>query len=1581
MKRISFFLLPSLFALPALAFFLGVTSIEAANTNADYSGVSPFVAAAVTPNVLMMLDNSGSMGYRAVCDDTPNAAAPYTACPTSPLMYPVGTPAGAPYIETVSFPGLFDSMSCYSYDQASTRFVATTTKAVVNTACGSADWDGNFLNWGTYRRHDALKKALIGGQCVAVRLTDASCPSSGSPSLITMKGEDGVLGTCCANASTAPITKGAGVNNANGRVPTAIQGLVSSASLVLNLRGFGTLPSGGFCVGRSNVAPPGTSAATCGIASSPTTPTNGEFLIHLVVGTEPTGVLQELGNNARFGLLEFRLSGDGGKVLVPIGSNQATPYNLSTVTTYTSNKAAMVAGVEQSLPATGTPLAETLYTGIRYIAQLPQPYTTTSYLYPIAFSSSGGPAFQPGSSQQGSLGPSEQGVLAAGETCPAGYIANACGRDPYFFGSSPAPGWASASMQVPCCKTFIMFLTDGEANIDDNIPAALQDYAHPAHGPHCTGNYTGPPASNPTSAQYLGATGCFNSNTNLIPPNVLMQKHKVDYTTLGVADINHTVDDVAYWGHINDLRQAIIPGTGEAGHDLPGFQNVTIYPVFAFGNINGRELLMQTAKQGGFEDQNGNNLPDLQSEWDKVNNDTGLLAPDGIPDTYFESQNANDIRAKLLSALTSLLQKSASGTSVSVLASSSTGEGAMYQAYFFPNTFNTIGTTTTEILWTGYTQGLFIDFYGNLREDFSAPGCTGPPDGKLVLSHDCIIKLRVDTSTGNVLVDRYKDDNGDGVADSTTPYQTVTLHDIQPIWEAGRRLALTDPDVTCPANTGGVTCRRILTWLDISNGGGIGPSVEEYNEFAPARVGYICPYLGGALALDCNSSDATNKTNALNEATNIINFVRGFQVSGLRDRQLNVLNDSGAAVTKVWKLGDIMNSTPVVVAAPRERYDVVYGDTGYSAFFRRYKDRRQVAYAGANDGMLHAFNAGFFTSGDDVSTTGVKEQVRFTTVPVQTGTSTTCAGLPCDASVTQYSYRINNPKLGAELWAFIPQDLLPQLRWLTMPAYDHMYYVDLTPKVTDVRIFAADADHPGGWGTILIGGFSLGGSCTNCTQGKSGPRTVNADFNYNGTTTDTGNATSGSDTRVFLSSYFVLDVTNPEKDPVLLWVFRDKDLGLTTAAPAVLRVNPLTDTSTSSANEKWYVVFGTGPTHIDGSSGQTAKMFVVDLKAGPVYTAINQTSGTVSGATCSLASPCIAANTGSSSDEVRVFSTGQTGSSMGNAITVDYQLDYRVDTVYAGTISCNGGTPSPCNGSNPIWRGAMYRLTTNGGDPNPDTWGLSGAPTKLISTFAYTTSQATTCANASPCYVGPVISTPAAALDDAQNLWIYFGTGRFYSNNDKTTTDRQHLFGVKDCIISGTCSDQNVERNALVNVSSIVVCTICSGANQVTGLAGITQFDGDPSTSLVGSITTRDGWFTTLPTSGERNFSGPQLLAGNVFSTTFVPTQDICASTGEGNLYALYYKTGTAYKDSVIGTTPSGSETLVNRSIDLGAGVPSQMAMQIGAQGSGAAGTSSGSGSIGRVTGFIQSSSGVLGQLAIKPSLSPWSRILAWRDM
>jgi type IV pilus assembly protein PilY1 len=717
---------------------------------------------------------------------------------------------------------------------------------------------------------------------------------------------------------------------------------------------------------------------------------------------------------------------------------------------------------------------------------------------------------------------------------------------------------------------------------------------------------------------------------------------------------------------------------------------------------------------------------------------------------------------------------------------------------------------------------------------------------------------------------------------------------------------------------------------------------------------------------------AADQTASRNAATNIINFIRGRQVANLRDRQLALKDDTGAQTIQVWKLGDIISSTPVVVGTPKERYDIIYGDTTYSAFVQRYKDRRQVSYVGANDGMLHAFNAGFYTVGDDTSTVGVLEQVRFTTTPKQPGTSTNCGSLPCDASVATYAYRSNSPKLGAELWAFIPQDLLPHLQWLTDPQYAHVYYVDLKPKVTDVRIFTNDADHPGGWGTILIGGFRMGGSCGSCLS-EGLPFTVAADFTGSG----------APQYRAFLSSYFVLDITNPEKDPVLLWTFRDSNLGLTTSAPAVVRVNPALDAKTSSTNEKWFVVLGTGPTGYQGVSSQSAKFFVIDLKLGPVYSAVNQTSGTLNGHFCSITQPCIFAGG-------QIFDTGQQFAFMGDVATLDLDLDYKVDVIYAGTVICNGAVSSMnCNGSAPTWKGVMYRLTTNGGNTDPLTWGGAGypnlVPTPLVSTFAYTSLQPTTCSNASPCKVGPITSAPGMTTDTHNNLWIFFGTGRFYSTLDGNNSDIQHLFGVKDSFMTLGSPVQTTERSNLYNVSSVAICTSCGSSPNVISYNGGTSYTAGFETganNLVGNIQSADGWFMALPTAGERNLSAATILGGSVYVTTFVPSADICVGSGTGYLYGLYYLTGTSNTSSALGITTGPTYATANRSITLGGGLPSNLAVQLGGQGTGGGGTTSSTGCVGRATGFVQTSSGVLQQVCSPASLGQlWSRMLTWRDL
>ena len=69
---------------------------------------------------------------------------------------------------------------------------------------------------------------------------------------------------------------------------------------------------------------------------------------------------------------------------------------------------------------------------------------------------------------------------------------------------------------------------------------------------------------------------------------------------------------------------------------------------------------------------------------------------------------------------------------------------------------------------------------------------------------------------------------------------------------------------------------------------------------------------------------------------NLINFIRGDEVTGLRTRMLEVPVGSGNY--KVWRLGDPIHSTPTIVGAPKARYDLSYGDSAYNAFYQQGLD-------------------------------------------------------------------------------------------------------------------------------------------------------------------------------------------------------------------------------------------------------------------------------------------------------------------------------------------------------------------------------------------------------------------------------------------------------------------------------------------------------------------------------------------------------------------------------------------------------------------------------------------------------------------
>jgi len=1011
---------------------------------------------------------------------------------------------------------------------------------------------------------------------------------------------------------------------------------------------------------------------------------------------------------------------------------------------------------------------------------------------------------------------------------------------------------ASMNQMVRCAKCFVLMISPGIGVKDGNAPDLQAPFGDLFAGPDNIG---------PTTI--IGSAG-------------------------------GRLDNVAYYGRQNDLRS-----------DLTGTQNVRFYAVNAMGGATGATLLASASKYGGFEDRNGDNAVDLSGsqtctypagsnldpgtggpyysspEWD-VDGPGGV--PDCVPDTFFDASDGGDLEAKINVAIGAILKKAASGTSISVLASSSTGEGALFQAFFYPSTFEGLN----EIKWTGYVQGLFVDPFGNLREDRGGSG--GAADGKLVYSDDNIVVTRTDPASGEVVVDRYYDVSpADGLADSTTPYETVSLREMQGLWEAGKKLALRDIS-SAP--------RNLITWVDLDNDGVVDSG--EQMAFSTANASTLSPYLRAG-----SSGTFT--------ASNIINFIHGTQVSGMRNREVTV---NGAL--HVWKLGDVVNSTPTIVGAPKDRYDILYGDAGYRNFVRRWANRRQMAYVGANDGLLHAFNVGHYHRGDDSSTPSVVEHGWYTTNPADNSSGT---------------------GLGEEVWGFVPYHLLPQLRWYAQTDYTHVSYVDLKPKVTDVHIFtqepacgssmtptptAAGCIHPDGWGTILIAGLRFGGSCGSCgavSGGNNGGPALQvvADFNGNGVTTDV------NDTRYFYSAYVVLDITDPDAPPSVLGVYSSPDLGLTTSYPTVARMNLSTDGNTTHTNSKWFMVFGSGVHGYDGRAAASAKMITVELEA-------------------SLGM----------APTVTKMPVGSWASFMGDPITVDRDLDFRSDAVYVGR------TIDPASSGIGYWTGKMYRLTMGACSAAPcstSTWGIaSGAsrtPTEMLDTFNMTAGWT---------YLGPVTSSPTVTLDDTGQVWVYFGTGRFLSIGDKSDTSAQYLLGLKDSVLRpGGCSQTAVwscwEDN-LLDVSNVQICVTCAaGSNQVNGIAGATTFP-----ALISLITGMDGWVTSLPASGERSIVPPTIVAGAVLFPTFIPTTDICVATGNSNLYALFYKTGGAYSEPIIGVDAAGHS---KRSTSLGEGLASSVAIQIGAAPTG-------------VAGFYQTSISTVGKITPKTPLSAWSEYISW---
>ncbi len=252
-------------------------------------------------------------------------------------------------------------------------------------------------------------------------------------------------------------------------------------------------------------------------------------------------------------------------------------------------------------------------------------------------------------------------------------------------------------------------------------------------------------------------------------------------------------------------------------------------------------------------------------------------------------------------------------------------------------------------------------------------------------------------------------------------------------------------------------------------------------------------------------------------------------------------------------LGDIVHSAPVYVGTPRaiqrdaEPYPTASASL-YSQFVDDSRTRQAAVYVAANDGMLHAFNAG---------------------IP---GT---------------------NLGDGAELFAFVPNKIIDssqrfqnELDQLSSLVYSHKFFVDLTPTIEDVFMPARRGLTTKTWNTLLVGGLGGGGKgyyALNVTDVDDWDTETNAANNVLWEFTDA-------------DDFYPLDSSgNPIEDglgnPVVdLGGDPVKDLGYSFSQPQIVMSN----VDDGSGEQKWIAVFGNGY----NSTAGIAKLFALFIEDG-----------------------------------------------------------------------------------------------------------------------------------------------------------------------------------------------------------------------------------------------------------------------------------------------------------------------------------------------------------------------------------------------
>jgi hypothetical protein len=528
-------------------------------------------------------------------------------------------------------------------------------------------------------------------------------------------------------------------------------------------------------------------------------------------------------------------------------------------------------------------------------------------------------------------------------------------------------------------------------------------------------------------------------------------------------------------------------------------------------------------------------------------------------------------------------------------------------------------------------------------------------------------------------------------------------------------------------------------------------------------------------------------------------------------------------------IGDIINSTPVVVGTPPYYYPFDnYWD--FVTQMTRTAPRDTMIYIGANDGALHAFDL-----------------------------------------VT-----------GEERWSFFPQSLHAKMnKAKTDPLYDrcspeycHQYYVDGSPQVGDV--YAEFNGTTEEWRTVLVVGEREGGEAYFALDVTSGQDFNNANsdpaqFLWEFTDNELGQtwgdpsinrvAVAGSATEtawgVFFGSGYSATQQNSKEAYMYGILAHDAgDLWKDSQGNATNRIKMGVETDWLAKVKNYLQTdfskhFAVGEMVEGASSHATAKVVAVQ------WTSVDQADITLSDLTGTfIADEQIVGQSnpdhqadldGSPSEKI----AGLPNDAMASPLLVDLEGNYIADRIYAGDLYGN-----------------LYRIINIGKNQVP-------AVSTLL-TFDHSLSG-----------INPIRGKAGFAYGEGNgNIWVYCGTGKYEIQADKTNTATQYFFGLQDS--AAGVSTYAPDDPRIKTIQAKFLTTQINGQDRTVRI-----YDGSNPYHDSWKIELYSGQFSGPSAAGsERVFTKPLVVNGIVFFTTFIPDQNVCAGSGETWVFAVQYDTG-----------------------------------------------------------------------------------------